>query len=103
MGEWGDKSQITTISLTAIYNPIYVFMGAIIAHLICTIIAVHGGKLIANKLSEKNFNFLGGITFFCIALLNTYMAIFLWLFICYFYRFLCFKSFYNSIYIYLNL
>ncbi|CAD8093271.1 unnamed protein product [Paramecium sonneborni] len=77
LGEWGDKSQITTISLTSIYNPIYVFMGATIAHLICTVIAVHGGKLIANKLSEKNFNFLGGITFFCIALINTYMVVFL--------------------------
>ncbi|CAK83477.1 unnamed protein product (macronuclear) [Paramecium tetraurelia] len=75
LGEWGDKSQITTISLSAIYNPYYIFLGAIVAHFICTVIAVHGGKLIANKLSEKNFNFLAGITFLCIALVNTYIAI----------------------------
>ncbi|CAD8181897.1 unnamed protein product [Paramecium pentaurelia] len=77
LGEWGDKSQITTISLTAIYNPLYIFLGAIIAHFVCTLIAVHGGKLIANKVSEKNFNFLGGIAFLSIALINTYMALFL--------------------------
>ncbi|CAK88908.1 unnamed protein product (macronuclear) [Paramecium tetraurelia] len=77
LGEWGDKSQITTISLTAIYNPFYIFLGAIMAHFFCTVIAVHGGKLIANQVSEKNFNFLGGIAFLSIAFINTYMALFL--------------------------
>lgn len=67
--------------MTAIYNPFYIFLGAIIAHFVCTLIAVHGGKLIANKVSEKNFNFLGGIAFLCIALINTYMTLFLWLYI----------------------
>jgi putative Ca2+/H+ antiporter (TMEM165/GDT1 family) len=47
-------------------------LGGIIAHIICTIVAVHGGKLIANKLSEKNVNLFGGIVFLCIALMHTY-------------------------------
>jgi putative Ca2+/H+ antiporter (TMEM165/GDT1 family) len=40
--------------------------------MICTTIAVLGGKLLADKISEKNVNLAGGIVFMIFALMHTY-------------------------------
>ena len=34
--EWGDRSQIATVSLAAVYNPVGVTIGAVIGHMLCT-------------------------------------------------------------------
>jgi len=49
--EWGDRSQIATITLAAEYNPYGVTVGAILGHSICTGTAVLGGKAIPSFLS----------------------------------------------------
>ncbi|CAD8133673.1 unnamed protein product [Paramecium pentaurelia] len=72
LGEWGDRSQITTISLAAVQDADIVFLGCSIGHLICTTIAVVGGKLLAHQISEKTVNLAGGIVFIIFGLMHTY-------------------------------
>lgn len=52
LAEWGDRSQITTIAL-ATDETYRVMLGSLLGHLVCTSIAVLGGKLISEKISEK--------------------------------------------------
>jgi Ca2+/H+ antiporter, TMEM165/GDT1 family len=60
VAEWGDRSQITTIILSARENLMGVIAGGIIGHSICTGLACIGGRMIAQKISVrtgKNFHF----------------------------------------------
>ncbi|CAD8176218.1 unnamed protein product [Paramecium octaurelia] len=75
LGEWGDRSQITTISLSAVQDADIVFLGCSLGHLICTTIAVVGGKLLAHSISEKTVNLAGGIVFIVFGLMHTYALI----------------------------
>jgi len=70
LAEWGDRSQIATITLAAHSDPIGVTIGAIVGHTICTSIAVFGGKLIATQISQRTVAFAGSFTFFIFAVLN---------------------------------
>ena len=70
LGEWGDRTQITTIALAASYPPVGVIVGSILGHAICTAIAVLGGPLMARRISERAILVLGGLlflTFACLA------------------------------------
>lgn len=61
--EWGDRSQIATLALGASKDFTGVNVGAISAHLICTGIAIAGGRLLATRISERALLFTGGATF----------------------------------------
>ncbi|HYW21493.1 MAG TPA: TMEM165/GDT1 family protein [Nodularia sp. (in: cyanobacteria)] len=63
VAEWGDRTQIATIALAARYNVVAVAAGAVLGHVICTAIAVIGGKLIAGRISERQLTFAGGCLF----------------------------------------
>lgn len=52
--EWGDRSQVATISLAAQSDFLSVFLGGFSAHLLCTAIAVLGGSFVVNRCSERH-------------------------------------------------
>jgi Ca2+/H+ antiporter, TMEM165/GDT1 family len=60
IAEWGDRTQIATIALSAANDPIGVTIGAVMGHAICTAIAVIGGRMLAGRISERNLTFAGG-------------------------------------------
>lgn len=62
LGEWGDRSQISTIALAAANNVYTVTIGVVIGHSLCTFIAVMGGRYLATKISVKTGKYL---TFLC--------------------------------------
>ncbi|MGA7935379.1 MAG: TMEM165/GDT1 family protein [Kovacikia sp.] len=63
MAEWGDRTQIATIALSASNNPWGVTLGAIAGHTLCAAIAVIGGCLVAGRLSERFIIGSGGFLF----------------------------------------
>jgi len=70
--EWGDRSQIATISLASVNDPIGVTIGSFIGHALCTGLAVIGGRLLATRISEKQVALAGGIVFLLFAAHSLY-------------------------------
>ena len=67
LAEWGDRTQIATIALSASNIPLGVTLGAILGHTTCALIAVVGGKIIAGRISERTIVALGGVLFLIFA------------------------------------
>lgn len=53
LAEWGDRSQLTTIILSATENVLGVIVGGVLGHSVCTGIAVIGGRMIAQRISVR--------------------------------------------------
>lgn len=68
LAEWGDRSQIATISMAAHENPWGVSVGAIAGHAICTGTACIGGELLARRISQRAVALGGGTLFFLFAI-----------------------------------
>ncbi|CAL5223754.1 g6316 [Coccomyxa viridis] len=68
LAEWGDRSQIATVSLAAVYNPVGVTVGAVMGHMLCTGTAVVGGQLLAMRISQRTVAVAGGVLFLLFAL-----------------------------------
>jgi putative Ca2+/H+ antiporter (TMEM165/GDT1 family) len=73
LGEWGDRSQITTIALAAETSATFVFIGAFLGHCLCTSLAVIGGKFLAKRISERTVNICGGVLFLLFGIHNLFM------------------------------
>lgn len=73
VGEWGDKSQISTILLAAKENAMVVICGSTIGYALCTIIAVLGGSVIASVISARVVTLVGGVLFLTFAFLSFFL------------------------------
>jgi len=70
LAEWGDRSQIATITLAAHMNPMGVIVGACIGHTICTSLAVFSGEWLGRRISSRVVAFVGGTLFLFFAVYN---------------------------------
>ena len=75
VAEWGDRSQIATIALSAAKNPYGVTLGGSIGHSLCTGVAVIGGRMLAARIPEKSVSFWGGIIFLGFGLHSIFLEV----------------------------
>ena len=66
--EWGDKSFLATIALSAASSPLGVTLGAVSAHGGASALAVLGGGYLSKYVSEATLQYGGGILFLAFAL-----------------------------------
>lgn len=74
LGEFGDRSQISIVAMASDKFYWHVISGAVVGHLICTGIAVLGGRFLASKISMRTVTLGGALSFFIFAILYIYEA-----------------------------
>lgn len=60
VAEWGDRSQISTVILAAREDVVGVFVGSYVGHVLCTGLAVIGGRFVADMISVRTSKYGGG-------------------------------------------
>lgn len=72
LGEWGDRSQISTIALGAAHSMYLVTIGTIVGHSVCTAGAVIAGRYISTKVDVKYVTLSGAALFIIFGFVYTY-------------------------------
>lgn len=76
LAEWGDRSQIATIALAAAHNMVWVSIGGVFGHSLCTGVAVIGGRMLASRISVRTVTLAGAVVFEIFAVVSLYEAIY---------------------------
>lgn len=74
LGEFGDRSQISIIAMASDSDYWYVIFGAVVGHLLCTGLAVIGGKFLATRISMRTVTLGGAFSFIIFAIHYIYEA-----------------------------
>lgn len=74
LGEWGDRSQITTMALAATHGVVIVAIGTSLAHLACIALAIAAGSLLARRLSPRHLTLSGAVLFLIFGCIAAYEA-----------------------------
>ncbi|KAG0312049.1 hypothetical protein BGZ97_011468 [Linnemannia gamsii] len=76
LAEWGDRSQIATIALAAAHNMVWVSIGGVFGHSLCTGVAVIGGRMLASRISVRTVTLAGAVMFEIFAVVSLYEAMY---------------------------
>jgi len=63
LSELGDKSQIITIILSTHHNPVPVFVGTAVAHVLGVLLSILLGNIVTSKLSNRIMKFIAAACF----------------------------------------
>jgi len=74
IAEWGDRSQLSTVTLATTTNMYAVFIGGCLGHFCCTLAAIIFGAAIAKKVSMTILNLCGGLLFLGFSAYTFYLA-----------------------------
>lgn len=74
LGEFGDRSQISIVAMASSKYYWHIITGAVVGHMVCTGLAVVGGKLLASKISMRTVTLGGAFSFFIFAIFYIYQA-----------------------------
>ncbi|KAF6004128.1 hypothetical protein F1559_002178 [Cyanidiococcus yangmingshanensis] len=72
LAEWGDRSMLATIALSAAKNPFGVTAGAISGHLVASLLAILGGSVLGRYFSERVVAVLSGGFFIIFAIMTLF-------------------------------
>ena len=61
--ELGDKSQIVTIILSTHHNPLAIFLGTAIAHVLGVLLSILLGNIVSSKVSNRIMNYIAASCF----------------------------------------
>ncbi len=76
LSELGDKSQIVTIILSTHHNPIPVFLGTALAHVLGVLLSILLGNIVSSKLSNRILNLIAASCFIGYGLFISYTYFF---------------------------
>ncbi|KAI8899184.1 hypothetical protein BC833DRAFT_586818 [Globomyces pollinis-pini] len=75
IAEWGDRSQIATVALSGAQDFVWVTIGGILGHAICSGVAVIGGRMLATRISVKTVSLAGSALFMFFGIYGLYRSI----------------------------